>query len=79
MKFNTLNLILIAVLTFAASPAYAYIDPGSGSMILQGVVLAFVAGWFTVKNYWVRIISLFRGHPKDDAASELPSDSKSSD
>ena len=47
-------------------PAFAYIDPGSGTMILQAIVLAFVAGWFTIKNYWLKIIGLFKGGNKSE-------------
>jgi len=77
LKFNITYFILIAVFTILASPAYAYIDPATGSMILQGIVLTFVAGWFMLKNYWLKIISIFIGCSKGDGASDLPNDLKS--
>jgi hypothetical protein len=55
-----------------AKPAFAYIDPGSGTMILQGILLAFVAGWFAIKNYWLRILGLFKGEATGDTGSETP-------
>jgi len=61
--------LIIAFFAFV-KPAFAYLDPGSGTMILQAIVLAFVAGWFTIKNYWLKIIGLFRGGPKPDAEPE---------
>jgi hypothetical protein len=45
--------------------AYAYLDPGTGSMVLQiaiGGVLAVVA---TSKLYWRRLTSLFQSKPKN--------------
>jgi len=37
------------------SDAYAYIDPGSGSIILQAVVGALIGVGITVKIYWYKI------------------------
>jgi hypothetical protein len=47
---------LLTVLTFAvASPAQAYLDPGTGTMILQ-IILGGVAGILVAgKLYWTRL------------------------
>ena len=47
---------LLTVLTFAiASPAQAYLDPGTGTMILQ-IILGGVAGILVAgKLYWARL------------------------
>ena len=49
-------------------PALAYLDPGSGSMLLQ-VILGGVAGVAVIaKLYWGRLLSLFgirRDTPKE--------------
>ena len=47
---------LVTVLTFAvASPAQAYLDPGTGTMILQ-IILGGVAGILVAgKLYWTRL------------------------
>jgi hypothetical protein len=50
-----LALVLFGVLT---TPAYAYIDPGSGSMVLQGVLAAVVAIAVTAKLWWHRLLVL---------------------
>lgn len=59
-----------AIVTLFASPAYAYLDPGSGSMLLQGL-LALVAGLFVfAKNPMAAIqmmVSSFRAKPSDNA------------
>ena len=35
--------------------AYAYIDPGLGSIILQGIIAAVAATSLTIKIYWQKI------------------------
>lgn len=37
----------------------AYIDPGSGSYILQLVIAGLVGGAFLIKNYWANIKTFF--------------------
>lgn len=39
-------------------PAQAYLDPGSGSAILQGVLAAIVAVAIALKVYWHKILVL---------------------
>lgn len=38
-----------------ASPAYGYIDPGTGSYVFQILIAAFVAAAFAVKVYWLKV------------------------
>jgi high-affinity Fe2+/Pb2+ permease len=47
------------------SNAHAYIDPGTISIILQGIVGAVVAGAVTIKIYWYKIRSFFKKKEKD--------------
>lgn len=55
--FLLLNVFLI-VLGFANS-AWAYLDPGTGSMVLQ-LLLGGIAGAIVIlKLYWRRFVSLF--------------------
>ena len=35
--------------------AYAYIDPGLGSILLQGIIAAIAATSLTIKIYWQKI------------------------
>jgi hypothetical protein len=53
--------------------ADAYLDPGTGSFILQALVGSAMAAAFTIKIYWRRLKSLFLGR-SDDAESESISD-----
>ncbi|RLA04466.1 MAG: hypothetical protein DRQ47_03320 [Gammaproteobacteria bacterium] len=67
--------ILVALLCFWLQPAMAYIDPGSGSAIMSGVIGFFVAIGLAVKTYWYKIKSFFAGK-KSDQQSDLDSISK---
>lgn len=45
---------------FLPLPAYAYIDPGTGSMILQVLVAGLVACMVFIQGIRVKIVALFR-------------------
>ena len=36
-----------------------YLDPGTGSLLIQLAIGALVGGWFVIKNYWIRIKAFF--------------------
>ena len=57
---NTTQRALAGLLLFLAltGPACAYIDPSSGSMILQGVSAAIAAILVTAKLWWHRLLVL---------------------
>lgn len=57
MKFATLATAIIVSFALIA-PAHAYIDPGSGSIILQGVLAALAAIALTAKLWWHRLLVL---------------------
>jgi len=40
---------------FTISDAYAYIDPGTGSLVIQVIVGVLVGTGITVKIYWYKI------------------------
>ena len=46
--------MFFAVLVMAR-PAYAYIDPGSGSMIIQGIIAAIAAIGVTLGIFWQKV------------------------
>jgi len=53
-------LVLVACLS-SASPAYAYLDPGTGSMLISAVLGVAAAVALAVKMFWYRLIGFFRG------------------
>ena len=62
------GLLTIAVLLMTESTAHAYIDPGTGSMVLQIVAGLFLAGLVTIKRWWRFVANLFK--KKSDDSSE---------
>jgi hypothetical protein len=40
--------------------AYAYLDPGTGSMLVQGLLAAIAVASATVAAFWTRIVRFFR-------------------
>ncbi|MDX2471616.1 MAG: hypothetical protein QNL04_13680 [SAR324 cluster bacterium] len=55
-----------------ATPAMAYIDPGSGSAIMSGIIGFFVALGLVIKTYWFKIKSLFTGGGDTPADTKAP-------
>ena len=44
-----------------ASPAWAYLDPGTGSMLVSAVIGVAAALGLALKMFWYRVVGLFRG------------------
>jgi len=53
--------------------AHAYLDPGTGTAILQGLLAAIAAVIIVVKIYWRRLLDLL-GRGKKKQAAQLDSD-----
>jgi hypothetical protein len=45
-----------------------YIDPGTGSLVLQAIAGGVAAAAVTAKLYWSRVKRVFRRQPDDEAA-----------
>lgn len=39
--------------------AYAYLDPGTGSLIIQSTIATITGGLFIIKTYWHKIKAFF--------------------
>ena len=66
-------LFLFCLFTLLARDSHAYIDPGSGSYVLQLIVASFFAVVFTVKMFWRNIKAFFSGadgKKQDNAGTE---------
>ena len=66
----TFSIGIAAALFCYAPPSLAYLDPGTGSMIMSAIVGLFATAVLAVKTYWYRIKRLFRGAP--DKEGEEP-------
>lgn len=53
------KLAILALALGFSSPAFAYLDPGSGSAIVSAIIGAFVAAGLVVKTYWYKLKSVF--------------------
>ena len=53
-------LVLVGALSIAPS-AEAYLDPGTGSMLVSAIVGVAAAVGLALKLFWYRLIGLFRG------------------
>ncbi|MBI4006191.1 MAG: hypothetical protein HY356_05945 [Gammaproteobacteria bacterium] len=52
---------LFTLLVFSIVPdAHAYIDPGTGSLLIQGLLATIAGAIVAIKIYWHRILTFFR-------------------
>ena len=65
------TLVASMALLSVSQGAFTYLDPGTGSMILQGVIAAIAVVGFTIKSYWYKIRAFFG---KGGSASLLDDD-----
>jgi hypothetical protein len=69
MKIIVKGWFLLIISICWAAPAHAYLDPGTGSAILQGILGAIAAIAVVTKLYWYRILR-FLGLSKKRSALE---------
>ena len=49
---------------------FAYLDPGSGSMLLQVLLALFLGAGFTIKLYWKKLKAFFSKNKGEPVAPE---------
>ena len=69
------RIVLVALFVLAFSltiipTANAYIDPGSGSFIVQMLVGAALGAGVALKVFWRRLVSFFSGRNKNSAEGD---------
>ena len=57
-KINTSIFVIVCGLLFSTN-SYAYIDPGSGSIILQAIIAAFAGAGTAITIYWKKVKLFF--------------------
>lgn len=55
MSTFPVSCLLAGMFVILASPAYAYLDPGTGSLILQGLIGGIAAGLAVISVYFRKI------------------------
>ncbi len=58
-------ILTVTALVLTAFPAHAYLDPGTGSMIVQLVIGAIAVAGVTLKIYWRKFLGLFNHRPNE--------------
>ena len=57
---NSKKLLIISIMLLFNSYSHAYIDPGSGSIIIQVLIASFVGIAYTAKIFWKQIIEFVK-------------------
>jgi hypothetical protein len=70
MKIPVFLLGLLGSVLLLSSDAYAYLDPGTGSLILQGLLAAIAAAAAAAALYWNRILLFFGIRKHNDHIEE---------
>lgn len=66
MKPSILLIVILATGSLlVAAPAHAYIDPGTGSLLIQGIIAAVVGVGVAVKLFWHKIKAAVTGKSVD--------------
>ena len=63
-RWGTIYLATVALLTMA-SDAFAYLDPGTGSMLLQALIGGGMAAAYFLRRYWQSLRNRLSGRPND--------------
>jgi len=70
LKMNVQKIGLIIVfLVSATSNAYAYIDPGTGSVVTTAIIGFFAAAAYTCRKYFYKAVDLFKPRAKGDKSN----------
>lgn len=57
---RNISIALLLILASFAQPAFAYLDPSTGSMILSAIIGILASLGLALKTYWYRIKGFFR-------------------
>ncbi len=73
MKKQLILYVMVSPL-FLTEDAYAYLDPGTGSILLQGLIAGIAAGLVVIKLYWYKVKAFLfrRGQKANSPADNAP-------
>lgn len=76
MKSLSVSSLFAVSIVFVSTSdtAFAYLDPGTGSILLQGLIAAVAAGLATAKFWWHRFLGIFSKAEETPAHSSPDSD-----
>jgi NADH:ubiquinone oxidoreductase subunit K len=61
MMLRQIFLLALAACLLITSPAHAYLDPGTGSMLISAIIGVAAAVGLALKLFWYRLVGLLRG------------------
>jgi hypothetical protein len=64
--------LVFAVVLLSPSPAFAYLDPATGSYILQVLAGVFLGVVYVAKVYWLRIRTFIGGLRRIPHSTDTP-------
>ena len=73
MKFKLsikIAFFVVAIRLIFPQPAFAYLDPGTGSYIIQLLIGAVLGGGYLIKTYWREIKTKFNQLTKKDSQDD---------
>jgi len=50
---------VFSAMLFSASPAFAYLEPGTTAMLTQAIIGGIIGGLIGIKVYWKKVKSFF--------------------
>ncbi len=59
IRLTEVTLLVLLFLFVSTRQAHAYLDPGSGSYIIQLLIAGLVGGLFGIKTFWFQIKTFF--------------------
>jgi hypothetical protein len=75
MEKSTFSIVTLLCLVILPINAFAYLDPGTGSAMLQGILGALAAIAMVMKLYWHRLLRML-GLRKDVMKKETDTEKK---
>ena len=80
MSKNELSIFLVLIVMTCSQSAVAYLDPGTGSFMIQMLIAGIMGALFTLKLYWYRLKAfLARLFGRDTETSTVTLDDKQSE
>jgi len=66
----SIHIAIIIGILICIPNAYAYLDPGTGSYLVQILIAGLVGAAFSIKIFWQRIKDFFSGKKPDNNEDE---------
>jgi hypothetical protein len=71
MKSVIDSCVVVTVFTVISTrPAYAYLDPGSASLIIQGIIGTIAAAGFVFRSYLYKFMAMIRGKSAEEKTTD---------